>query len=302
MFTAMHVECLCLTTSYSVCGRKSVADDPIIVVAKLALSARRSRKALGKNPIPAKTAPNPYEAPGCQATAYLPERICGCFFRLFPWQGQCPGAWANVMSFSRGRGRMRPHTRLAVLPPSRWRLQSATVPSSVPEQPLGQGILAVGVLEVRQRLRPFPGERPAAPEQVTGRPHLGKIDRRWRAQAPAEQPGHLVGVERVVFGRATLEGCHRERRAEDNRARLAGPQVGEPGPREDPCDGHDDRLTGGPQGSEQGLWTGCQIALPHAVAGWRQETDIHAPGMQSDAAIRVVRLGVEWPEDSSSPS
>jgi hypothetical protein len=60
------------------------------------------------------------------------------FFAAFcPWQGQRPGAWATVMSVDRGRGSLRHHTRLEVLPPSRWRWPRDVVPSSAPEKRIG---------------------------------------------------------------------------------------------------------------------------------------------------------------------
>jgi hypothetical protein len=81
--------------------------------------------------------PNPYEAPVCQETAVSYERILAVFFRCFPWQGQRPGSWAHFISFYRCRCSMLHHTRLAVLPPSRWRVQRDFVVSSTTSQPLG---------------------------------------------------------------------------------------------------------------------------------------------------------------------
>jgi hypothetical protein len=41
------------------------------------------------------------------------------FSAFFPWQGQRPGSWANLISFYRCRGSMLHQTLIEVLPPSR---------------------------------------------------------------------------------------------------------------------------------------------------------------------------------------
>jgi hypothetical protein len=45
------------------------------------------------------------------------------FPAFFPWQGQPPGSWANLISFYGCRCSMPHQTLIEVLPPLRWRLQ-----------------------------------------------------------------------------------------------------------------------------------------------------------------------------------
>jgi hypothetical protein len=158
------------------------------------------------------------------------------------------------------------------------------------------------MLQVGQQLRPCARQRHAPPAQGTGRAPLGRRDIRWRAQAPAEEPGHRGGGARGVCGRAAVDGLHRERMAEATRPPCVGTQVGEPIPGEDTCDGHDDSRTVGRQGPQKGRRTGLHGAVHEEVAGLVQETDRQAAGMQLDAALRVVLLGVALHEVSSSPA
>jgi hypothetical protein len=60
---------------------------------------------------------------------------------------------------------------------------------------LREVVLASGILNMSQELSPFAHQMHAAPEQVTGRAHLGGVDGRLREHAPAEQHGDLVGRE-----------------------------------------------------------------------------------------------------------
>jgi hypothetical protein len=52
---------------------------------------------------------------------------------------------------------------------------------------------------------------------------------------------------------------------------------------------------------EQGLWVGLQIMMHQDLPLSVQDADVPRPGVQGDATVKVMRLGVESPEVSSSP-
>ena len=166
--------------------------------------------------------------------------------------------------------------------------------------PLGQGRLPGRRLAVRQQLGPLPRERQAAPPQVPGRPHGGRSDGGRREPAAAEHHGHLLGVDRVVCGLATMDGWQSARVPEDKRAPCLRTQVREPVPGAEACDSHDHRFPRGRASLEKGLWTGLHVSVQPALAILVQDTDGHAAGVEGDATIRVMLCGVKSPEVSSS--
>jgi hypothetical protein len=116
----------------------------------------------------------------------------------------------------------------------------------------------------------------------------------------AQQPRHLLGIEFVVFGFATVDGLHVEGVPKDRRQPLSSTQVSTPVPREETFDSDDNSLSIGGNGLEQRLRACGQIPMYHDLAVVIQNTDIHGAGMQIDAAVTLVLLGVKSPEVSSS--
>jgi len=165
---------------------------------------------------------------------------------------------------------------------------------------LGEVVLPVGLLHMRQELRAFARQMSAAPEQSTGRPHRGRGDVGLWEHAAAEQDSDFLGVHPVVVGFATMAGFHRQGMAEDNRQAFVGTQVGEPVPRKDALHGADDIFPIGGNDLQKRLWARLPIAVDQNRAGLVQETDVHGAGMQVDAAVKWVLLGVEAHEVSSS--
>jgi hypothetical protein len=76
-----------------------------------------------------------------------------------------------------------------------------------------------------ERLSPLVREMPAAPEEITGGPHLGGIDRALRQHAATQQNGDLLGVEIVVFGLAPVDRFHIQRVPNVAPARRDGVEV-----------------------------------------------------------------------------
>jgi len=139
-----------------------------------------------------------------------------------------------------------------------------------------------------------------SPEQGAGRPHGGRIDGGLREQATAEQYGDFLGVHLVVFGLTPLDRLPRPGVAQDQRQPFLRTQVGEPVPRNNTFDGDDHIVPLRCNGLEQGVGTGLHIAVQHHLAILTQDTNVHGAGMQGDAAVKWVLLGVEAPEGSSA--
>ena len=129
----------------------------------------------------------------------------------------------------------------------------------------------------------------------------GGIDVGLREHAAAEQDGDLVGVDLVVFGLAAVDGLHVEGVAQDEGDAFLGAEVGEPVPGEHALDGDDESVAIGRNGLEKRSpgWLACCGAAGSRRPGSRMQT-IHGPGVQVDAAVELVLLGVESPEVSSS--
>jgi hypothetical protein len=96
---------------------------------------------------------------------------------------------------------------------------------------LGPVLVAVGRWDMRQQRGPLAHERPAAPEQITRRTHLGGVTLSLGEHAAAEQERNLLRVELVVCGLGPVDGPHVEGLAEDEGHPCSGPAVGQPGPR-----------------------------------------------------------------------
>jgi hypothetical protein len=96
-----------------------------------------------------------------------------------------------------------------------------------------------------------------------------------------------------------MDGFHLEGVAEDERALLFGTQVGEPVPGEEAFNGHDPTVTIECHGPEKRVGSGLHVAVQHDFTIVTQDTDVHASGMQVDAAVKWVWMGVESHEVSS---
>jgi hypothetical protein len=67
------------------------------------------------------------------------------------------------------------------------------------------------------RLKISPNEMPSPAEQVPGRPHRCGRHVGLGEHASTEQHRNLMGVDRVVFGLAGVDGFHLQRVAQDTR-------------------------------------------------------------------------------------
>jgi hypothetical protein len=83
---------------------------------------------------------------------------------------------------------------------------------------------------------------------------------------------------------------------------LLSTQVGEPVPGKDTFDRHHQAVTLGRNDLEKRCRSGFHVAVHQDFSVMVHDTDVHAPGMQVNAAVKWVLLGVEAPEVSSSPA
>jgi hypothetical protein len=113
---------------------------------------------------------------------------------------------------------------------------------------------------------------------------------------PPEPHGHRVGSDRVVLGLATVAGLHREGIPEHAGKTCAGTEVGQPVPGKDPCDGDDESVAIRGNRLEQGLRAGLHVAGQPEFPVLVQDTNVHAAGVQGDATLRVMLVGVQAPE------
>ena len=158
-----------------------------------------------------------------------------------------------------------------------------------------QGILAVGMLSVRQEFAAFAGQGHAATPQVTGGAPLGRVDIGVREHATAQHDRNLMGVDLVVFGFAAVDGLHIKSMAAHKRHPVLGTAVGKPVPRKHTCGGQDDLLTGGRNGFEQRLWGRGHVAVHQGFPGLVENAHVHGASVEIDSAVKRVLGGVESP-------
>jgi hypothetical protein len=156
-----------------------------------------------------------------------------------------------------------------------------------------------GMVHMGQEFGPFVPQVGATPEQVAGGAHLGWRDRGLGEQTTTEQDGDLLRIDLVIFRFATVDGFHRESMSQDEGHALFGAEVGKPIPGADACNGHHQTGTIGGHGLEQGVGSGFHVAGPQDFPVVAQNTDVHAAGMQVDAAVKAVLIGGESHEVSS---
>jgi hypothetical protein len=126
---------------------------------------------------------------------------------------------------------------------------------------LGQVVLAVRMLDVREERGAFARQMQTAPEEVPGGAPVSRIDVGLGEHAAAEQHRHLMRVDFIVFGLVPVDGLHRERVAQDERNTLAGAQVGQPVPGKNAFDTDDQISPVGGNGVEEWFWASGHVAV-----------------------------------------
>ena len=97
-----------------------------------------------------------------------------------------------------------------------------------------------------------------------------------------------------------LDGLHVEGMPEHAGNPLLSTESSEPGPGEETCDRHHEAVTRGCNGLEKRVRSRLHVAVHQDFPGMVHDTDVHAPGMEVDPAVKWVWLGGEAPEASSA--
>ena len=174
-------------------------------------------------------------------------------------------------------------------PPARWALAAIVVAQG------GQGSRAVRVRHVREAGGAVGGQRPTAPEPVTGGAPRGGRDGGRREPTAAEPGRKRVRVDRGRCGCAAMEGRHGASRTADTRATVVGTQGGQPVPGAPTRDGAHPPLSRRRHGFEEGSRVGLQMARHEALAALVEDADVHHTGVQGAAAVQGVRGGGKSP-------
>jgi hypothetical protein len=128
----------------------------------------------------------------------------------------------------------------------------------------------------------------AAASEVASRAPGSGLDIGWREQAPAEQDGHLLGIELIVLGFAAMHGFHRAGMAQAKGQALWRPESGQPVPGQQTLDGHDKPRSLRGNGLEQGCRSGLQVAVQQDCSRVIHEADGQAPRVQSNTTVKWV--------------
>ena len=163
-----------------------------------------------------------------------------------------------------------------------------------------EGIRAVGMWDRGQECAACAGQGQAAAQEVTRRAPLGRRDRGLWQHPAAQEDGDFLGVARVMFGLAALDGLHREGMTEDRGDTVFSTEGSKPVPRQQACGREDDLSAGGGDGLEQRLWGGGHVPVQQRFTSVVEDANVHGAGVEVDAAVQGVVRGGESPEVSSS--
>ena len=97
-----------------------------------------------------------------------------------------------------------------------------------------------------------------------------------------------MGVDLVVLGLAAVDGFHVKGVAEDEGDAFGGAEVGEPVPGEHALGGDDQVVAEGGDGIEEGARLGGDFAVQQGGAGLVEDAKVERPGVQIDAAVKLV--------------
>jgi hypothetical protein len=129
-------------------------------------------------------------------------------------------------------------------------------------QLLGEGwqvILTVDDLNVCQGLGTTSDEDVAAPQEVTGGPHGGRIGVGLREQVGSQQVSDLLGVDLIVLGLGAVDRLHVEGVAQDEGDAEFVAAVGEPVPGEHALAGDDEAVLERCEGIAEGIRVGVEV-------------------------------------------
>jgi hypothetical protein len=159
----------------------------------------------------------------------------------------------------------------------------------------GQGRLAVGMVYVGEECAALACQGHASAQQVAGGAHLGGGDLGLGEHPAAQQHGDCVGVDRVVFGFAAMDGLHGKGMTKHTRDPVVSTEGCKPGPGKQACGREDDLRAGGSDGLAQRLRGGWHGTVQPRFPGLVEDAQVHGAGVEIDTTIKRVLLGVESP-------
>jgi hypothetical protein len=157
-----------------------------------------------------------------------------------------------------------------------------------------------GSVDMGQEFAAFARERHASTQQVAGRAHLDRIDLGLWKHSAAQQYGDFMGVERIVFGLAAMNGFQVEGMTEDKRDPMFSTEISKPVPGKHAFGRQDDLIAVGGDGLEQRLWGGGHGPVQQRFTSLVEDAQVHGAGVEIDTTVKRVLLGVESHEVSSS--
>ena len=89
-----------------------------------------------------------------------------------------------------------------------------------------------------------------------------------------------------------MDGFHSESMPHNKGDTRLGTEISEPVPGEDTFDGHHQAVAVGSNGLEKGFWSGLHIAVEQDFSRVAQDTEGHGAGMQINATVKQVLIGV----------
>ena len=143
----------------------------------------------------------------------------------------------------------------------------------------GQGILAVGRLHRRQECRAWAPQVGTASQHITGRAPLRRRDIGVWPHAAAQEGGHLLSINLIVFRLATVESFPRARVSQDEGDALCRAEGGEPIPGEETCYSDHEPLSIGGNRLEEWCWSRVHVPVEQKFALVAHDADVHTPGM-----------------------
>jgi hypothetical protein len=114
---------------------------------------------------------------------------------------------------------------------------------------------------VGKELGPFAHQMISAPHEITGGPHLSRIDIGLGNQASSQQGGNLMGVYAIVLAFAAMNGPHVQGMTENKWDVLVFTEIGQPVPGEHALGGDDEILTEWLDRMQKDIRTGFHVSM-----------------------------------------
>ena len=155
-------------------------------------------------------------------------------------------------------------------------------------------VLIGGILDMRQKFGPFPGEMHSASQQVTGGAHSGRIDIGQRKHSTSREHGDLVGVDSVVLGLSSVDGFHVKGMSENEFDAFFSTQIGDPIPGEGAFDGNDKIVSVSFYSFQESVPVCFDVPVEENLPLAVNDAQIHGFCVQVDSAIILVLFRVEF--------